>query len=220
MLTYANGSSIIGIDDKGHDLRGTGFPVGGIEKMEKQKRNYTIKIEDDRYVYYKTVENATDTELNLILRRYRRTYPNSKVSVMTNEKQQVIRMEYDEMRKDYRVYDLSHPEQTIAYINDPSELDRSKFDKDAKFEVLEGDMTKYRYHTTTDAIYAMCNEHSLFTGGDIKQYERMFDRARQLDKNTIHDVAVIIWICSDETNTLEYITDLLLEYWQKAEIVK
>ena len=76
----------------------------------------------------------------------------------------------------------------------------------------------YHYHTTTDAIYAMCNEHNLFTNGDTLQYTRMFDRARECDKNTLHDVAVMIWICSDVTNTLEYIEELLNEYWAQAEV--
>ena len=44
-------------------------------------------------------------------------------------------------------------------------------------------------------LYNLCNEKRYFTCGSSNQYQKMFDMAEQ--GATAHDVALVIWICSD-----------------------
>ena len=63
---------------------------------------------------------------------------------------------------------------------------------------------------TYSRLYKLCNQHQWFTQGDVSQYNDMF-AAR--DKGaTTHDLAVMIWICSDrEKWTVESIQKILDE---------
>lgn len=73
--------------------------------------------------------------------------------------------------------------------------------------------------TTTDALYALCNRKNLFTCGSCKQYDKMFKRAKQADKNTVRDVAVMIWTCSDDKFTFDEIFDMVLDYYNRTEVL-
>jgi len=56
-------------------------------------------------------------------------------------------------------------------------------------------------------VYALCNEHRWFTHGSNSQYERMF---KMVDgEKTIHEIALIIWICSDPKWSVEEIESIL-----------
>ena len=48
-----------------------------------------------------------------------------------------------------------------------------------------------------------CIENNLFTSGDNRQYEVMFDMVT--NRKPTHDIAVVIWICSITTKTIEEI---------------
>jgi len=47
-----------------------------------------------------------------------------------------------------------------------------------------------------DDLYRLCYQKGYFTCGTSEQYQRMFDMAER--KATAHDVALVIWICSDK----------------------
>lgn len=60
-----------------------------------------------------------------------------------------------------------------------------------------------------NTVYSLCNKHNWFTGGTNTQYNRMFDMVRQ-GKST-HDIAVVIWICSDGKDKIGAIERILKE---------
>ena len=62
---------------------------------------------------------------------------------------------------------------------------------------------------STLAVYNLCNDKGWFTRGDNSQYERMFDMVRNADP--IHDIAIVIWICSDPKWTIQEIESILNE---------
>ena len=63
---------------------------------------------------------------------------------------------------------------------------------------------------TYERLYKLCNEHQWFTNGDVSQYNDMFE-ARD-NGATTHDLAVMIWICSDRSKwTVESIQKILDE---------
>ncbi len=45
-------------------------------------------------------------------------------------------------------------------------------------------------------IYRLCNRKGYFTCGSAEQYKKMFELVNECAP--IHDVALIIWICSDD----------------------
>ena len=60
---------------------------------------------------------------------------------------------------------------------------------------------------TAMRVYELCNDHRWFTHGSNSQYERMFDMVR--DAKPIHEIALVIWICSDPKWTVEEIESVL-----------
>ena len=63
---------------------------------------------------------------------------------------------------------------------------------------------------TYSRLYKLCNEHQWFTHGDVSQYNDMFE-ARD-NGATTHDLAIMIWICSDRSKwTVESIQKILDE---------
>lgn len=44
-------------------------------------------------------------------------------------------------------------------------------------------------------LYSMCNTKRYFTCGSGEQYSKMFEMAK--DGASAHDIALVIWICSD-----------------------
>lgn len=53
-------------------------------------------------------------------------------------------------------------------------------------------------------VASYCRRNNLFTSGDMEQYEKVLSAC---DDNTtpVHDIAVMIWICSDTEKTVEEI---------------
>ncbi len=49
---------------------------------------------------------------------------------------------------------------------------------------------------STDKLYYLCNKYQWFTGGDNKQYKKLFERNKQCA--SLETLATIIWICSEE----------------------
>ena len=47
-----------------------------------------------------------------------------------------------------------------------------------------------------NAVYMLCRKNEWFTCGSMRQYGKMFD---MVDKGeAVHDIALVIWICSDD----------------------
>ena len=47
---------------------------------------------------------------------------------------------------------------------------------------------------SNETLYRLCNKYQWFTGGDCKQYEKLFERNKQ--GASIETLATIIWLCS------------------------
>ena len=60
-----------------------------------------------------------------------------------------------------------------------------------------------------NTVYNLCNRNSWFTYGTNSQYNRMFEMVRQ--GKSIHDIAVVIWICSDGSDKIGTIERILKE---------
>ncbi len=56
---------------------------------------------------------------------------------------------------------------------------------------------------STDKLYYLCNKFQWFTSGDSKQYRKLFDRNRQ--GVSLETLATIIWICSDDYTSKQYL---------------
>ena len=53
-------------------------------------------------------------------------------------------------------------------------------------------------------LYRLCNEYQWFTGGDCRQYEKLFERNKR--GASLETLAIIIWLCSlgyEEKDILE-----------------
>lgn len=61
--------------------------------------------------------------------------------------------------------------------------------------------------SNVDICYALCNRYDWFTCGSNDQYEKMFLLARN---GKLHEVAVAIWLCSDNVS-VETVEELLTE---------
>ena len=48
---------------------------------------------------------------------------------------------------------------------------------------------------STDKLYKTCNKYQFFTNGDIRQYEKLFERNKE--GTSLKTLATIIWICSN-----------------------
>ena len=66
------------------------------------------------------------------------------------------------------------------------------------------------------ALREFCIRHNYFTNGDNGQYQKLFDF---FEKNEpMHDIALIIWICSDtDKRPAEIGLELLNEVYINAE---
>lgn len=63
---------------------------------------------------------------------------------------------------------------------------------------------------TRDRLYRLCNKHQWFTSGSVQQYDVLFEMLSE--GATTHDLAVMIWICSDtDVWTVESIQKILDE---------
>lgn len=69
-------------------------------------------------------------------------------------------------------------------------------------------------------FYELCNANEWFTSGTSKQYEKLFDYVNNTNFNNIifspelEKVAVIIWVCSNNT-TIEEIMLTIRTCWCK-----
>lgn len=62
----------------------------------------------------------------------------------------------------------------------------------------------------------ICIRHNYFTGGDNRQYEKLFELFENNEQ--MHDIALIIWICSDtDKRPAEIGLELLREVYLDAE---
>jgi len=60
---------------------------------------------------------------------------------------------------------------------------------------------------TFSKVYSLCNKHNWFTHGSNSQYDRMF---KMVDAGKpIHEIALVIWICSDPKWSVEEIESIL-----------
>ena len=68
----------------------------------------------------------------------------------------------------------------------------------------------------TARLQNFCIKHNYFTAGDNSQYEKLFDF---FEKNeSTHDIALIIWICSEtDKRPAEIALELLQEVYLDAE---
>ncbi len=54
---------------------------------------------------------------------------------------------------------------------------------------------------TAQAMYHICNKYSWFTAGDNEQYSKLFEMTK--GGAGIHELALIIWICSEDKTIRE-----------------
>jgi len=55
-------------------------------------------------------------------------------------------------------------------------------------------------------VYRLCNKQRYFTHGDNSQYDKMFDMVSE--GNPLHDIALVIWICSENVSLDDVETQL------------
>lgn len=59
-----------------------------------------------------------------------------------------------------------------------------------------------------DRLYKLCNKNHWFDHGTVNQYQKLFDMLD--DGASTHDLAMVIWVCSDtEKWTMEEIKEML-----------
>ena len=46
-----------------------------------------------------------------------------------------------------------------------------------------------------DYLFSLCNEMNWYTSGDIRQYSKLFEAAK--NGASVHDIAIMIWLCTD-----------------------
>lgn len=62
---------------------------------------------------------------------------------------------------------------------------------------------------TRDELRALCIKHDWFTSGSLSQYNKLFTMN---DKGSnIHDLAIVIWICSSTDESISDIEKILEE---------
>lgn len=69
-----------------------------------------------------------------------------------------------------------------------------------------------------DDLRTLCIQNDWFTHGDNDQYERMFKMAQD-GEHTIHEIALVIWICSDgySVEEIEGVLESLVEFDMSAD---
>lgn len=68
---------------------------------------------------------------------------------------------------------------------------------------------------TFNKLYHICNKYQFFTNGDNSQYTKLFE-LNDKPTTTLHDLALIIYICSTNV-TYEYVLEILMkeqQLWQ------
>ena len=73
-----------------------------------------------------------------------------------------------------------------------------KADSTYKEETTMGNITTF---LTAQAMYHICNKYSWFTAGDNEQYSKLFEMTK--GGAGIHELALIIWICSEDKTIRE-----------------
>ena len=66
-----------------------------------------------------------------------------------------------------------------------------------------------------EKLYRLCNQKGYFTCGSSEQYSKMFDMAEH--GATAHDVALVIWICSNDKE-LETIENEVSEIYREQAV--
>ena len=68
----------------------------------------------------------------------------------------------------------------------------------------------------TSKLQGFCIRHNYFTAGDNEQYEKLFDL---FEKNEpMHDIALVIWVCSEtDKRPADIGLELLEEVYLDAE---
>ena len=69
---------------------------------------------------------------------------------------------------------------------------------DNKEVITMGNITTF---LTTQAMHTICNKYNWFTAGDNEQYSKLFEMTR--GGAEIHELALIIWICSEDKTIRE-----------------
>ncbi len=59
---------------------------------------------------------------------------------------------------------------------------------------------------TVPKLYSLCNKYQWFTDGSIRQYDRLFEKAK--DGASLKELALIIWICSSNMTEQEILAIL------------
>jgi len=70
-------------------------------------------------------------------------------------------------------------------------------------------MRKYYAVTTPEELRNLCIRNNWFTSGTSTQYEKLF-QLNEDGQTTLSEIALIIWVCSDDTDRDE-ITSQLIE---------
>ncbi len=70
----------------------------------------------------------------------------------------------------------------------------SVLNKNGHFNIQTINYKEIKMQITTEKLYSLCNKYQWFTDGSIRQYECLFNKAK--DGATIKELALIIWICS------------------------
>lgn len=68
---------------------------------------------------------------------------------------------------------------------------------------------------TVQAMYNICNKYEWFTAGDNEQYEKLIEMTK--GGAGIHELALIIWICSEDKTIREIEHTLQQEAWALVE---
>lgn len=68
------------------------------------------------------------------------------------------------------------------------------------------EVTGARFPLTFDDLRTLCIENSWFTNGDNEQFEKLYNMIHE--GANIDEVALVIWICSDEKSR-KYIRTML-----------
>lgn len=61
----------------------------------------------------------------------------------------------------------------------------------------------YYYKLASDDVYRFCIDNNLFTRGTRRQYDIMFQMTKgKLSKADLHDIAIVLWICSSPDDSI------------------
>lgn len=68
-------------------------------------------------------------------------------------------------------------------------------------------MTKIRFNTWE--LHNICNKYDWFTGGSCEAYDKLFERCK--DGADFDELALLIWMCTPDSNRKEIYYRLLIE---------